>query len=384
MLTTLPVPIPTNDLTSAEPMKPVPPVTRQVVPDMAPRFEFRNLLQNPSGAPRTAGAPAANVRLIAAVLMGIACAVYVYLHGRANPDFTSDFDQVWAGARALFDDKDPYAVVGPGREFGWRWPLYYPLPALVIVSPLGMLPVLAARAAFAGCSAALLAWAVTRDGWSRLPIFLSVSFFVTMELGQWSALYAAAFFLPALGLIGIAKPNFGLALGAAGSRISTWMWLVGGALVLLAISQVLQPGWFTSWIANLRAAPHFKPHVVRPLGFLLLLAALRWRRPEARWLLALAIIPQAPSFYDQLLLAAVCLTSREALVFAVSTVVLFFYVGFNTPQPDYESWGRLVGNGTLWICYFPALVMVLRRPNEGPLPAFVERVVSRFPIGRKA
>src|SRR5688500_20033164 len=84
MLTTLPAPIPTNDLTSAEPMKPVPPVTRQVVPDMAPRFEFRNLLQNPSGAPRTAGAPAANVRLIAAVLMGIACAVYVYLDRKST------------------------------------------------------------------------------------------------------------------------------------------------------------------------------------------------------------------------------------------------------------------------------------------------------------
>jgi hypothetical protein len=349
---------------------------------MAPRFEFRNLLRDPSSAPQTTGAPAANLRLLAAVLMGIACAAYVFMHGRANPDFTSDFDQVWAGARALFQDKDPYVVVGPGREFGWRWPLYYPVPALVIVSPLGLLPVLAARATFAGCSAALLAWAITREGWSRLPIFLSVSFMVTMELGQWSALYAAAFFLPALGLVGMAKPNFGAALGAASSRTSTLTWLLGGAVVLLAISQFLQPGWVASWLANLRAAPHFKPHVLRPLGFLLLLATLKWRRPEARWLLALAVVPQAPSFYDQLLLAVVCLTSREALIFAVSTVVLFFYVGFNTPQPDYESWGRLVGNGTLWICYFPALVMVMRRPNEGSLPPFVERVLGRLSARR--
>ena len=351
---------------------------------MAPRFEFRNLLREPSSVPRTSSAPSANWRFLAAVLMGIACAVYVFMHGHANPDFTSDFDQVWAGARALFQDKDPYVVVGPGREFGWRWPLYYPLPALVIVSPLGLLPVLAARAAFAGCSAALLAWAITRDGWSRLPIFLSVSFLVTMELGQWSALYTAAFFLPALGVVGIAKPNFGAALGAASSRTSSLTWILGGAVVLLAISQFLQPGWFAAWIANLRSAPHFKPHVLRPLGFLLLLAALKWRRPEARWLLALAIVPQAPSFYDQLLLTVVCLTSRESLIFAVSTIVLFFYVGFNTPQPDYESWGRLVGNGTLWICYFPALLMLLRRPNEGTLPAFLERAIDRLKTGRTA
>ncbi len=302
--------------------------------------------------------------MVAAVI-GFVCALYVVMHGRANPDFTSDFDQVWAGARALWQDKDPYTVVGPGREFGWRWPLYYPLPALVTVAPLGLLPVLAARAIFGGMSAALLAWAITRDGWSRLPIFLSVSFMVTMELGQWSALYAAAFFIPALGAIGIAKPNFGVALAAAAPRQQTLAWLAAGTFALLAISQLLQPGWHESWLDNLRAADHFKPHVLRPFGFLLLLAALKWRRPEARWLLALALIPQAPSFYDQLLLAVVCLTRAEALVFASATIVLFFYVGFNTPQPDYESWGRMVGNGTLWICYFPALVMVLRRPNEG-------------------
>ena len=207
---------------------------------------------------------------------------------------------------------------------------------------------------------------------------------VTMELGQWSALYAAAFFLPALGLVATAKPNFGIPLGAAAYKAQSFFWLFLGAAVLLAISLVVQPGWYESWLANVRSAPHFKPYVLRPLGFLLLLAALKWRRPEARWLVALALIPQAPSFYDQLLLCVVCLTSRESLIFAASTVVLFFYVGFNTPQPDYESWGRLVGNGTLWICYFPALVMVLRRPNEGPLPAFLERAVGRLKGGRTA
>lgn len=303
---------------------------------------------------------------------------YVTYHSRANPEFVSDFDQVWAGARAILQNKDPYGVVGPGREFSWRWPLYYPLPAIIAVAPLGLLPVIAARAVFAGTSAALLAWAVTRDGWSRLPVFLSVSFMVTMELGQWSALYAAAFFMPSLGAVAIAKPNFGFALVAASHRRHALIWVLTGALALLAVSQILQPGWHEAWLSNLRSADHFKPHVLRPMGFLLLLAGLKWRRPEARWLLALALIPQAPSFYDQLLLSAICLTSREALIFALSTVVLFFFVGFNTPQPDYASWGRLVGNGTLWICYFPTLVMVLRRPNEGALPPFLEYIVSRL------
>lgn len=336
------------------------------------------LSRDQSTTPQHPASPSGHLRFATAAVIGVVCAFYIVMHGRANPDFTSDFDQMWAGARALWENKDPYVVVGPGREFGWRWPLYYPLPAVVAVAPLGLLPVLAARAVFAGLSAALLAWAITRDGWSRLPIFLSVSFMVTVELGQWSALYAAAFFIPAIGVVGFAKPNFGLALAAAAHRKHTLTWLAAGTLALLVISQMLQPGWHESWLANLRAADHFKPHVLRPLGFLLLLAVFRWRRPEARWLLALAIIPQAPSFYDQLLLSVICLTSREALVFAVTTIVLFFYVGFNTPQPDYESWGRLVGNGTLWICYFPALAMILRRPNEGPLPSLFERVTRAF------
>lgn len=323
-------------------------------------------------------------RILFAGAVALLVAAYVTALGLANPDFVSDFDQVWAGAKALWERKDPYVVVGPGREFGWRWPLYYPLPALVVVAPLGLLPVIAARAIFAGLTSGLLAWAVTRDGWSRLPIFLSVSFMVTIELGQWSALYAAAFFIPVLGLFATAKPNFAIALGASAHRVQSFFWLFSGAAALLAISLALQPGWYEAWSGNVRAAPHFQPYVLQPPGFLLLLAALRWRRPEARWLLALALIPQAPSFYDQLLLAVVCLTSRESLVFAASTVVLFFYVGFNTPQPDYESWGRLVRNGTLWICYFPALVMVLRRPNEGPLPPFLERATARLTAGRAA
>jgi hypothetical protein len=321
-------------------------------------------------------------RLLFAAALGLGCALYVVALGTSNPDFVSDFDQVWAGARALLDSRDPYGVVGPGREFDWKWPLYYPLPALLVTAPLGLLPVIGARAVFAGVSAALLGWAITRDGWQRLPVFLSVSFLVNIELGQWSALYAAAFFLPPLAALGIAKPNLGVAL-ALGDRIGrSTAWLAGGSLLLMLTSFVVQPGWHEPWLQNLRDAPHFRPPVLRPFGFVLLLALLKWRRPEARWLLAISVVPLPPSFYDQLLLAVVCLTFRESLVFAASTCLLFFYVGFNTPQPDYLSWGRVVGNGTLWICYVPALIMVLRRPNVGSVPFLRRRQVPAASPGR--
>jgi hypothetical protein len=315
--------------------------------------------------------------LLFASIVALSCVTYVVGVGRANSDFVSDFDQVWAGARALWEGKDPYQVVGPTGAFVWKWPLYYPLPALLIVAPLGLLPVLAARAIFSALSGFLLAWGITRDGWQRLPIFLSVSFLVSVELSQWSILYTAAFFIPALSVTGLAKPNLGAALGASARTNATLIYLAGGSIALFVLSELVQPGWHEPWLRNLREAPHFRPALLRPFGFLLVLAALKWRRPEARWLLALSLVPLPPTFYDQLLLAAVCLTARESLIFAVSTVVLFFYVAANTPQPDYLSWGRVVGNGTVWFCYFPALVMVLRRANEGELPAVFHRIALK-------
>jgi hypothetical protein len=301
--------------------------------------------------------------------------------GRANPEFVSDFDQVWAGARALWHDKDPYQVVGPGREFHWRWPLYYPVPALVAVAPLGLVSTLAARGIFAGVSAGAFTWAIFRENWNRWPVFLAISFMVSIELGQWSLLFAAAFLVPAISAFGFTKPNFGAAVAASSGDLRTIVWMALGTISLIVVSQVVEPGWHVPWLANLRAAEHFVAPAQRPLGFLLLLAALRWRRPEARWLLALSLLPQTPSFYDQMLLAVVCLTTRESLVFAVTTVILFVYVGFNVPQPNYAAWGRLVGNATVWFCYLPVLVMVLRRPNEGGLPA-VFALVTRLRPGR--
>jgi hypothetical protein len=316
---------------------------------------------------RNGGAGPAWSTLLAALGVGLLAAAWVRSHGLAQPSFKSDFDQVWAAARALLHGHDPYAAVGPNAPFVWKWPLYYPLPALLVTAPLGHLSVLAARMVFAGLSAFAFTWAVTRDGWSRWPIFLSIAFYVGIDLVQWSPLLAAAYFVPWLGALAACKPNFALPL-LAGSRTSrSVLWVVGGAAVLVAASFAVDPGWLQSWLANVRSAPHFKAPIARPFGFVLALALLRWRRPEARWLLALSLIPQAPSFYDQLLLVAICTRWWETAILAASTWVLFFYVGAYSPQPDYLSWGALVGNATVWFCYMPCLLMVLRRPNEAPV-----------------
>jgi len=324
--------------------------------------------QQPSPATRTA----------IAFAVAIAAAGYVWAYARANPDFVSDFDQVWAGARALWHHQDPYRVVGPRGAFLWKWPLYYPLPALLLVSPLGLLPVVASRVIFTAVSAGLLTFALTRGGYARLPLLLSISFVTAVELVQWSPLLTAAMLLPSLGWVAVTKPNLGLAMAAHASSRRALTFMAAGSAALLAASFVVMPAWFGEWLAAVRGAPHFVAPVMRPFGFVLLAALARWRRPDARLVAALGCIPQTPTFYDHVLLFVVPRTSRESLTFTALTLGVYFSVAFAAPFETFQQWGDFVATATLVLVYIPALVMVLRRPNEGPMPAFMERLRARL------
>jgi hypothetical protein len=96
----------------------------------------------------------------------------------------------------------------------------------------------------------------------------------------------------------------------------------------------------------------------------LLAALVRWRRPEARLLAALACTPLTPTFYDPVLLYAVTNTFREALVLTVCTFALFFIVVFSSPIRTAAEWGDIVATASIWVVYLPCVIMVLRRPNQ--------------------
>jgi len=285
----------------------------------------------------------------------------------------SDLDEGLAAARWLWAGADPYSHVGPGLASPWPWPIYYPLPALVLEMPFAVLSDGAAHILFVAISSAVLAWAVMRTGSHRMVLFASVAFLSAAERTQWTPILVAAYLVPSLGFVYAAKPNVGVALwGARPSRAA-----VLGCIALVAVSFALDPGWLVSWIHASPMAAHLRPAVGYPFGWLLLLAALRWRRREARLLLLFALIPQTLAEYAVLPLFLVAETRLEAIVLALGTVAATVYIhGVHhvTTDMDYIATS---GQALVLACFLPCLAMVLRRPNVGALPAWLERLLAR-------
>ena len=251
-------------------------------------------------------------------------------------------------------------------------PFFYPFPTLLVVAPFALLPLGLAVAAFVGVSAALLAYAIIDRCPERLPLFLGPGFFVALVLGQWSPIVTATVLLPALGWLCVLKPNLGLAVTASNPAK---MAIIGGG-VLLAGTLLIQPNWPAEWLRNLHSMPPHPMPIQVPGGFLILLALLRWRRPEARLVAAMGCVPQLMYFADQLPLWLVARTRRETMLLSglsgaawVASLVTNIRAG---RQPAFSSAPFvLVG------VYLPTLVMVLRRPNEGRLPEWLERALAK-------
>ena len=329
--------------------------------------------------------PGRAARLLVAFIVGeiAVIALYAALAHAATIGWPgNDWDQAWYGARSWLAGGDAYAEVGPGRAHDWPWPLLYPMTSLLVVAPFAALPLAVARAAFVGLSAAILAYALTRDGWHRLWVLAYGGFWSGIAAAQWSSLLTAAFLIPGLGWLAAAKPNIGVALlAAARTRRQVAVIMLGGALVLLA-SLALDPGWPVRWLALIRASQHVRAPVSLGLGPIVLLGLLRWRRPEARLLVALACVPQTTLLYETLPLALIAQTRVESLGLALLSLlgqlgqtwaILHTGGGFNANT-------LATGQVLVIFCYLPALFLVLRRPNAGAAPAPVEAALNRWHV----
>jgi hypothetical protein len=292
-----------------------------------------------------------------------------------------DIAQVWYASRALLAGQDPYALIGPGRAFEWPAALFYPLTAALTVLPLAPLPERWAGAVFVGLGAASLAWALQSRGHWPLVAFGSFSVWHAIVTAQWGLLLAGAFAVPALGGLLIAKPTIGAAVFMARPSRTA---LIGGG-VLVVVSLVVQPDWLTSWRLALKGTslgggnyPYLVP-ALQPGGFLALLALLRWRRPEARLVAALACIPQTMLPYEGVLLFLVPIGAVECVAFFALNWAMGAWLMTSVVAPDFETRYAHYALMVTMCMYVPAALMVLRRSNEGPVPAWLEARLAPLP-----
>lgn len=280
----------------------------------------------------------------------------------------NDFDQLWVAARALARGVDPYAVVA-ASHVGWDLPLYYPLPAVVLVLPLAWLPLPAARLAFTALCGFVAGAGLWRLRPAGLVALASAPFVASAIKGQFTSALTGASLIPSLGFLLAAKPTVGLSLWLA--RPTRRAAVVAVAFMVATVA--LWPSWPGAWLQALHGASHYRPPLVRPGGAILLLALLRWRQPEGRLLAAWACIPHTEALYDLLPLFLAARTATESALLVVlswlALLVIAMLPGGGSPDPT-ASWPAL-----LLLLYLPALILVLcrqpspRRPYAAPAVA---------------
>jgi hypothetical protein len=305
---------------------------------------------------------------IATGLLGLFI-VLRYVHdplGTPGPDV----DQDWWMARQLLAGHDPYEVDRVQRVFATL--VYYPLTAAVVVMPLAVLPLEWMRVVFVTGSAVLFGYAVAITRPHLWPALLGTPFLISLVSAQWAPLLVSAMLFPAAGWLAAVKPNLGVVMLAGARTRRDALILVGGGLIVFVISLAILPQWPAGWLGALEHSTHFKPLIARRGGWLVLLAALRWREPEARVLLALALVPVSGLVYDLLPVYLVCRTSRQAGLLSIITYIPWFSISHAHGLAQ-QMW--IEGERQLWFVMLPALAILLWRSiPEDWVPRLARRI----------
>jgi len=319
-------------------------------------------------------------RLTSRVGLSLACGLLAaqlsYLRA-ASESRPRDLAALWIAARALLSGHDPYTA-SPG--------LLYPLPSVIAATPFALVPSASLACwLFMLVGASAFAYALLEHGRGTLLGFVAPGMLFAAEVVQWTPLHASAYALAPLGVFLIVKPHTGFPIFAAKP---SW-WAFGAGVVCVLAAFAIDPAWLTHWRASLALGgghlgtattgfPYAAP-VLLPGGVLVLVALLRWRRPEARLLVALACVPQSLYLYDTVPLFLIPRTFRESALLVVLSYAVLYLMLRGGPYPDMAH--QAVASGRLYtlLLYLPATLMVLRRSNEGALPAWLEVRLSWLP-----
>ena len=283
------------------------------------------------------------LRILISGLIGTASGLfcwYLMAHLRLG---LADFGWAVRGAQTMLEHKNPYDA--PGQ--------LYPLPAIFFGFPFVYLRQEVASGIFFGISSGLMAFALTREGYHRVLVFLAYPYWAALLAVQWSPLIFASALLPLLLPATMAKPQIGIPVFL--THLSRRGVLACTILGLLSL--IVMPGWPLAWFHHFGEYERFIPLLVLP-GPLLALAALRYRDRDAALLLLMAIMPQR-WFYDMLILWLIPKSRREILftvLFSWGAGILRWY---HMPHSYTE-----VGRWTVVFIYLPMLAVVLVRAWE--------------------
>jgi hypothetical protein len=296
----------------------------------------------------------------AILAFAITLAVALFMWFEHPKDVYGDYSQVYVAATALRSGADPYRAVGPfpGATLKWNYPLLYPLTAVLIQLPFSFLPQRVAGTLFFSIATWLLAFALSQQQPRALILFGSMPFLIAAMYAQWGPLLMAASLLPALSWIFAAKPNIGLVY--FGARPS-WKIAIAVASFFL-ISLIVLPGWPRAWLAGLSAPnPVHSAVFATAAGPLLLISLALWRKPEARLLFFLSVVPHTNLPYELLPLFLIPATLRQTLVLLlfvdIGCALLFFLLPI---QPTLDAWVTSIALPVVTVTmYWPALAILL-------------------------
>ena len=278
-----------------------------------------------------------------------------------------DYTWYWRAARALMDGHSPYAVIKPVGPYPFDVGFNYPMTMAMFMVPFAKLSPALGAAIVMGIGTLLLAFGITREGFGRLAVFGSVPFFVCLESGQVAPLVAAAALIPAVSWLSSMKPNIGLASVAYNPEFK----VIVLNIIVLVVSVVMFPHWPAEWLDMIRhrTPGNYGSPLMIPGGFILLFALIRWKRPEARLLAVMSLVPQSLLFTDQLMLWLVPKTRNESMILSIlSFPAMLIGAGLVGAHANVAAYTRSMGPPILAFLYLPCLIMVLRRPNEGQIP----------------
>jgi hypothetical protein len=271
------------------------------------------------------------------------------------PDRTSDFDLLYDAAARLVRSENPYPLAT-------QW-FPYPLPGVLLAVPFTRIPLTLARPIFD----VLVGWAFVYALWRyrgpyALLVVMSGAYLFAMGNGQTTPLMVAATLVPALGFLLAVRPNTSASLWIAWPSLRTLL----GASVFLVLSFAVLPSWpWDWWLALPPDLTPLMPPVLRPFGVVLLLAALRWRAPEGRLILAIAFIPQSTLPYELVSLALIPANRLEMGIYVTGSWIAVAAAGGFRLSHSMAEWTATGWPLTLCAVYLPMLYLVLRRPSSG-------------------